>query len=95
MQLLYLGTYNNPISVALETPTIDANIYYTMDGNNPIACDTITSICALTPSATQYTGTIIIPAGTTTVKNNSKKENYHYSDINTFTYTVNATVATY
>ncbi|MFA7133306.1 MAG: chitobiase/beta-hexosaminidase C-terminal domain-containing protein, partial [Bacteroidales bacterium] len=75
------GTYINPISVILETPTTEATIYYTLDGSTP------------TTSSTVYTTPITI-SQTTTLKAIANKDGFYVSDVLTANYTVNSTVAT-
>lgn len=74
------ATSNEPIQVALNTPTAGAIIYYTTDGTEP------------TINSQIYSNPINISQNTT-LKAIAKKNNFYVSDVLTANYTVNATVA--
>ena len=71
------GTYNEPHEVSITTATSGATIYYTLNGTVP------------TQSSTPYTGPLIIPTGSTTVRARAFKAGSDPSEIASETYNVN------
>ena len=69
------GTYSDPISVTMTSETVDATIYYTLDGTEP------------TNTSTEYTGAIDI-AETTTLKARAYAAGMDPSYIATANYTI-------
>ena len=75
------GTYNYVLSVTLSTETVDADIYYTTNGDNP------------TTSSTKYTEAIPVDK-TTTIKAIAAKDGMANSAMSEATYTMNLPVIT-
>lgn len=77
------GTYEGEKSVRLSTATPGATIYYTTDGNNPSTL------------SIKYTAGESIPlSANTTLKAIATKQSLEQSNVSTYIYTINMTVAT-
>jgi M6 family metalloprotease-like protein len=74
------GNYDSTIQVTLETPTVGATIYYTLDGSTP----TINSQIYSSPTTISQT---------TTLKAIAKKDNFYVSDVLIENYTINQTTS--